>query len=511
MGEVESRRPSERLQDSRLARWLFPAHIKQLRVLEEELFEHSQQMALRLRRVENQNRQLLNEDIGQYKNRWANLALGDYNPDTITYEEYKKMAKYDSQVIAGFDLLQMGVLMKPWRIRHNDEVLVKEISNALKTLRYPSFRDAMKQMMTAIIYGFSATEVVFEEYGGYWFPRHKNGLKTFDPENIRFYSDEFGNLVNLKQRTFISSQNRPSIWGTGIDLPLERTLIWSHEKQFGNWYGTSLLQGCYKNWYIKDCMLKFANIAYERFGSPILMGVAGNIKDMATISEAIAHLYARSQAVIVKRDEKDPTGIEVLESRRKEMPFDRYIRYHDEMILRRMLIGQRIFEGGGGVYGPKVPLDIIFMRFEDFRLELVDLINDLLRLICDLNFDVKGEYPRLEFAPLTTMDQQQLRQSIYDAIDRGVIEKDEPWVRDELGFPEHQRPKGGKKKEDEDEEEEEDGKGPTRPPAGGPRPPEVAAELDALLEEKYWEWKNHRTEALRELGLEEEEEDEGVW
>lgn len=506
MGEVEStesRRPSERLEDSRLARWLFPSHIKQLQVLEEELYDRSNQMALRLRRVESQNRQLLNEDVGQYKNRWVNLASGDYNPDTITFDEYKKMSRYDSQVIAGFDLIQMGVLMKPWRIRHSDAEIVKELTNALNALRYPSFREAMKQMMSAISFGFSVTEIVFEEYGGHWFPRHDNGLKTFDPDTIRFYSDEHGNLKNIQQRTFVAGSGRPSIWGTGIELPLERSLIWSHEKYFGNWYGTPLLQGCYKNWFIKDAMLKFANIAYERFGSPILMGIAKNVKDMGTISEAIQKLYARSQAVIVKRDEKDPTAIEVLESRRKEMPFDRYIRYHDEMILRRMLIGQRIFEGGGGVYGPKVPLDIIFMRFEDFRLELVDVINDLLRIIVDLNFDVKSDYPKLEFAPLTTMDQQQLRQSIYDAIDRGVIEQDEPWVRDELGFPERQGPR--KKKEDDEDED----KGPSIPPAKGPRPDEVAAgELDAVLEAKYWEWKNRREEELRRMGLDEDEVEE---
>jgi hypothetical protein len=509
MGEVESvesrRRPSEKLQDSWLARWLFPQHVEELRALEGELFEHTQQLTLRLQKVQSQNRQLLDEDIGQYKNRWVNLASGDYNPDTITFTEYKKMASYDAQVLAGWDLIQMGVLMKPWRVRHKDEEITKALTQAFNNLRYPSFRDAMKQMMSAIIYGFSVTEIVFDEYGGNWFPRRNNGLKTFDPETVRFFSDEFGNLQSIQQYSFISQRARGTIptgamsWGTGIPLPLDRTLIWSHEKHFGNWYGTPLLQGCYKNWYIKDAMLKFANIAYERFGSPILMGIAANIKDMGTISEAIEHLYARSQAVIVKRDEKDPTGIEVLESRRKEMPFDRYIRYHDEMLLRRMLIGQRIFEGGGGVYGPKVPLDIIFMRFEDFRLELIDVVNDLIRTIVDLNWDVKGEYPRLEFAPLTTMDQQQLRQSIYDAIDRGVIDREEPWVRDELGFPEHQTPT---------KKVPPPAKGPGLPPAAGPREPTEGEELDTLIAQKFQEWRAQKQEELRQMGLDEGDEEE---
>ena len=503
MGEVENfSKPSKKLQESRLARWFFPNYIQELQTMEDQMFSTAQnvnaELTLRLQRVEAQNRQLLNEDVGQYRDRWLNLASGDYNPDTIGFDEYKKMSDYDAQVIAGFDLIQMGVLMKPWRIRHKDEKLVDYLTKSLRNLRYPSFREAMKEMMKAIIFGSSVTEVVFDEYNGWWLPRHVNGLKTFDPERIRFFSDAYGNLLKIQQYGYLTDQPAQyyNTLGTGgIDLPLERCLIWSHEKRHGNWYGNALLKGCYKNWYIKDTMLKFANIAYERFGSPILLGTAQNVQDMAKIGEAIEHLYARSQAVIVKRDDKDPTKIEVLESKRKEMPFDQYIRYHDEMILRRMLIGQRLFEGGGGTYGPKVPLDIIFMRFEDFRMELMDVINDLLRMIVDLNWPV-DEYPRLEFAPLTTLDQQQIRQSIYDAIDRKVVDKDEPWVRDELGFPEYRKPlqriPGV----------------PELPNNKKPNQNEEADRLDSLIEEQYWLMKQGKSGALDDDEDEEEEEGE---
>lgn len=489
MGEIERDlkegiiRPSQKLRDNFLARWIMPNYISELTALEDQLFTKARdtvnQMNLQLERVQRQNRQLLNTDIGLYKNRWANLAQGDYNPDTISFDEYKKMGTYDAQVIAGIDLIQMGVLMKPWRIRCKNTEIVEELTKALQQLRYPSFRDAMKQMMNAIFLGFSVTEIVFEQYGRYWFPRHSNGLKTFDPEYIRFHSDEYGNLEGVQQR----------LGGSNIWLPMDRTVIWSHEKLYGNWYGNALLKGCYKNWYIKDAMLKFANIAYERFGAPILMGIVKNVSDLEQMSENIEHLYARSQAVIVKRDEKDPTDVTVLESRRKEMPFDTYIRYHDEMILRRMLIGQRLFEGGGGTYGPKVPLDIIFMRFEDFRMELVDAVNDMLRIIVDLNWKAEGDYPKLEFAPLTTADQQQLRQSIYEAIDRGIVLKDEPWVRDELGFREYQEPL----RRLPSPEEKPEGGGREKPSAETDE--ETEAKIDAMLEESFREMKRKREEA----------------
>lgn len=399
----------------------------------DELVEENETLAMRLARVTKQRDRLAN-DVGLMKaTTWKNLLIGDYNPDKVSLDEYVKMMNYDSQVRAGFDLIEMGVLMKPWRIRHPDEEVVGILTAGLQQMRNPSLRSAMKEMLTAICYGYSVTEIVFDDYRGkYWLPRKLNGLKTFDPQYIKFYSDEYGSLKKVQQQ----------IGGNSVYLPLNRTLVWSHDKKYGNWYGESILRACYKNWFIKDAMLKFANIAYERFGAPIMLGFASTIKDQNSVEEAIEHLFAYSQATILKRDADDPTDIKVLESRRAEMPFDRYINYQDEMILRRMLIGQKLFEGGGGVYGPKVPFDIILMRFEDFRLELIEVMNEMLQIVVDLNWSLEVA-PRFDFAPLTTSDMASLRQSIFDALDREILELpvDEDWIRQELGFPQKQRAK----------------------------------------------------------------------
>ncbi len=394
-----------------------------------EMVENYDTISLRLQRM-TQQRDKLSEDVGAYKaTQWANLAIGDYNPELVDFAEYTKMMN-DAQVRAGFDLIEMGVLMKPWKIRHPDPDVVTALTLNLERLIYPGFRNAMKEMLTALEYGFSVTEIVFEDYKGNWLIRKANGLKTLDPQYIKFFSDPYGNLEKIEER----------IGGNRIELPLERELVWSHNRKFGNWYGESLLRACYKNWFIKDAMLKFANIAYERFGSPILMGVAPTPGDMDNVLETMEHLYARSQGVLLKRNAKDTTAIEIIESKRRQMPFDSYIRYQDEMILRRMLIGQKLFEGGGGTYGPKVPFDIILMRFEDFRLELTGTVNQMLTFIGELNWELEV-HPKLVFAPLTTMDMAAIRSTIMESIERGIIEKGEPWIRDELGFPPQEQKK----------------------------------------------------------------------
>jgi len=336
MGEVEKVRRRFNVSGWRgsVVKRLTGVDLQQLEGFENDFVETIQ----RLQRV-TQQRDVLRDEVGRYKSTtWDGLLVGDYNPEEIGFDEYKKMLNYDSQVIAGWDLITMGVLMKGWRIKHPNPKIAASLTTALNRLIMPNARDAMKEMAKAIAYGFTVTEVVFEEWKGMWVPRQKNGLKTLDPQYIKFYSDAYGNLYKIEQR----------IGGERVNLPLFRTLVWTHEKEWGNFYGKSILRGCYKNWFIKDAMLKFANIAYERFGSPSLLGIARNITEKDQILEQLEHLYARSQGVIVKHDENDPTDIKVIESSRSEMPFDRYIQYQDEMILRRMLIGQRIFEGGGG-------------------------------------------------------------------------------------------------------------------------------------------------------------------
>lgn len=438
MGEITSSRWD--IVRRRLAQWAMPSSDwERIQTYEERLYD----AALQLQRAGSQIRQLT-QDTGRYKIGWNNLAVGEYNPETISLDEYKKMTNYDAQVIAGFEIIQMGVLMKPWRIIHPDQEIALTLEKALQRMKRPTLRDSMKEQLKAILYGYSVTEIVFDDYKGWWMPRQLNGLKTFDPVKIKFFPDDFGNLLKCELE----------VMGLQIALPLDRTLIWTHDKEWGNWYGKSILRGCYKNWFIKDAMLKFANIAYEHFGSPLFLGISSTLKDMTTISEAIQHLFARSQAVIRKADANDPTDIKIIESKRSEMPFDRYIRYHEEMILRRMLISERLFEGGGGVYGPKVPFDLLLMRFEDYRINLVEQINELLQITTDLNWSV-DVYPRFEFAPLTSLDQQAIVNKIFEAIDKRIIFRTEPWIREQLGFPvlpdDFKLP-------DEEEEEDEDAK-----------------------------------------------------
>jgi len=332
------------------------------------------------------------KETGLYRSEtWANLVIGDYNPDKISLETYKKMVDFDSQVRKGLDILEMGVLYVPWEIKHSNQEIKDFVTWSLKRMRHPTFEEALREIMSAIPYGFSVTESVWEYVEGKkkWSVRKDLGLKTFDPENITFFSDPMSHLKKVELKADAET----------IPLPMDRLIVYSYNKKFGNWYGESILRACYKNWFIKDNMLKFANIAFERFGAPIMLGISKDITSKAEVLGVLEHLFARSVGVVVKKGEEDPTDIKVLESRRASMPFMDYINYHDRMILERMLIGETLLKGGGGVYGPKMPYEILNHRLQEIRRGVSGALSDLLDMLVNLNFDT-DEPAELVFGPI---------------------------------------------------------------------------------------------------------------
>jgi hypothetical protein len=336
-------------------------------------------LAARTESLNKREKRIAETEEGLFKAPWEALGLGDYNPDKIGIDTYDKMINYDSQVRKGLDILEMGVLYVPWEIKHPDPAIVEFLTWSLKRLRHPTFTEALREIMSAIGYGFSVTESIWEyaPEKKKWTLRQNLGLKTLDPLKITFYTDSKGHLLKIGQK----------IGGSDNDLPLDRTIVFSYNKKFGNWYGESLLRACYKNWFIKDNMLKFANIAFERFGAPIMLGVAKDLSSQSQVLDTLEHLYARSVAVLTKRGEDDPSDIRVLESKRASMPFMDYINYHDRMILERMLIGETLLKGGGGVYGPKMPYEILNHRLDEIRRGISGALSDVLDMLVDLNFD----------------------------------------------------------------------------------------------------------------------------
>ena len=123
-------------------------------------------------------------------------------------------------------------------------------------------------------------------------------------------------------------------WGT-TPIPISRLVVYSHEREGANWMGESLLRPAYKNWVIKDRLLRVQAQTIDRngMGIPVYEDAPGN-RFMDDGRKIVAGYRSgeNSHAAIPNQAKIRLVGVEgALPD--AEPP----IRYHDEQIARAVL------------------------------------------------------------------------------------------------------------------------------------------------------------------------------
>jgi hypothetical protein len=121
----------------------------------------------------------------------------------------------------------------------------------------------------------------------------------------------------------------------GVELPVDRLVAYVHAKKGGNWIGRSLLRPAYKNWLLKDRLLRTQAQTVERngMGIPVYTG-AEDETDLDPGQEIATGVRAgdNSGAAIPYGAKLDLMGVT------GTLPdADTPIRYHDEQIARAVL------------------------------------------------------------------------------------------------------------------------------------------------------------------------------
>lgn len=134
-----------------------------------------------------------------------------------------------------------------------------------------------------------------------------------------------GGLVSIEQAA-----------GAGkVVIPVSRLVAYVHEREGGNWLGTSILRPAYKHWIIKDRLLRVQAQTIDRngMGIPVYEAAAGEVSlDNGLQLAKDVRAGDNSGAAVpngAKLDLKGVTGT---------LPdADPAIRYHDEQIARAVL------------------------------------------------------------------------------------------------------------------------------------------------------------------------------
>ncbi|WP_144498287.1 phage portal protein family protein [Bacillus paralicheniformis] len=365
---------------------------------------------------------MLAREIGIYKDTtYERPDQEDFNPGDFDLDVYDKMLN-DGKVKAAVDMIKLSATARGFNVVGDDAETKRyaDFINENFELIHGNMEDVIGEMLTALEYGYSATEKVFEQKDGKIILKK---MKTLDPHSITVKTNWFGDLEWIMQR----------IGSKQIKIPASKILWYAHDKRFGNPYGQSVLRTVYKHWYIKDKMYRFANIAYERYGTPLLIGNVADAKDVSKMEKLLRKINGLTGLAISGGDE-----IKAIQGSNAD--FVGYIEHHDRMIMEGLLVPPMLLglsRGQSGSYALSGnQFDIFLIRLEALQRDLKSIIEEqVIRPLIDLNFPNVKKYPSFTFKPFTDEDITKLADVFDKMITAQVVDPTEEWIREQLGFP----------------------------------------------------------------------------
>lgn len=239
-----------------------------------------------------------------------------------------------------------------------------------------------------------------------------------------------GGLVSIKQRA-------PAAMKDPIEIPVDRLVAYIHEQENGGWLGRSLLRSCWKNWLIKDRLLRVQAQSIERNGLGVPVYEGASAQEDLSKGLAIAQSYRAgdtSGAAIPNGAKLTLRGVE------GQIPdATAAVRYHDEQIARAVLAH---FLNLGTQTGSWA-LGTTFADFFTMSLQTVaDTVADVathhvVEDLVDLNWGEDEPAPRVVCDDIGN-NRQLTADAIRVLVDSGVLRTDrdlEEFVRSVYGLP----------------------------------------------------------------------------
>lgn len=240
-----------------------------------------------------------------------------------------------------------------------------------------------------------------------------------------------GGLESIEQYAPVGAQT------VSLTIPVSRLVAYVHEREGGNWLGESVLRPAYKNWLIKDRLLRVQAQTVDRngMGVPLYEG-AENEKDLTKGTELAKAWRSGDNAGAAI-----PHGAKLLlRGVEGDLPdADKPIRYHDEQIARAVLAH---FLNLGTQTGSWA-LGTTFADFFVFSLQtLAEHVADtanahVVEDLVDVNFGEQEPAPRIVFDEIGSKHDA-TAQAIKMLIDAGAVFPDrqlEEYLRTAFGLP----------------------------------------------------------------------------
>ncbi|MDR2582072.1 MAG: DUF935 domain-containing protein [Fibromonadaceae bacterium] len=324
------------------------------------------------------------------------------NPDTVLREQGGRIQVYrdmkDGHLGSVRRKRHAGVSSKSWSLQSGQGSYEK--ARSVEThLWNIGLRDAIKQMMKALDFGYQVTEIVWENVNGMLLP----SMLIDKPQEL-FRFSKAGELE------FTNEKNGP--------IPPYKFLLVRNNATSGNPYGEALLSECFYPLAFKKGGLQFWLMFAEKFGLPKAVGKIPPSSSQTEIDNLTKVLYGlvRDACAVIS----DNGSIELLESKTSgTLPYESIVRWADremsKAFLGETLTTEQTDSGGTRALG-EVHNDVRAELTTDDCAMVEAAFNTLLKWIWEINWPLDAEIPWFQFAQPKDMQTGELERDkkLYD-------------------------------------------------------------------------------------------------
>jgi len=400
--------------------------------------------------------------LNEYAQYWDDCTL---NPDKLIdkkgWDFVKEMAA-DDTIHSCLEIKKIGRLSTDYNIEpagesQEDKKIAEFVKYSLEHMQ-GTFVDVLKNIYSAIEFGFSVSEINWQQYTeGEWkgFIGLKS-IKTRDQKHIVFKTDKHGNIEEvIQKRDYISNLKKD------VHIPRNKCIVYTPNATSSNPYGEPELKFVFKPYLAKKWVVRFWNIALERFGAGITIGTytEGMQGQKTYLENVLRNLQSKTEIVKpdgIDIDFKNPmTG--------GKMAYEFALEKHETAIARALLIPDLIgfskFTKGSFALGKK-HFDVFLWVLKKLGRDTEETIVDeqIIKPMVYMNFGRNVKIPHYKFTPLTEDDKSSLLEQVKNLTEAGIINatpEDEVYIRKLIPLPTRELTDIKKDKEEKDKKAEE--------------------------------------------------------
>lgn len=352
-------------------------------------------------------------------------SLFDRRDKTIPYEVGRSILR-DTQVATGAEILKYLLSSKQWILTNTDEEDTRAYDLILEMLSNmdTELGTIVKQMTSAILWGFSVHERLYDVKDGWLIIRDLVPLHIKTLQNHPFVYDDDGELVAIHQQAN----------GINVDIPTNKILLYAYNTFYDEHTGNGLLYDFLPIVEDKENLMDWLMTFAEKNGSPTLYGKTDNPTSRDELLEAFDDVSEGSTGITVGINDE----VGVLESSHKGETYFSTLQYKDNQIFRRMFIGNLLMGDNSqtGTYAQsQTQLEFGSMVFDGILEEIANTIQDqIIKPIIEFNFGSQVKAPVISFDKFSNGDMQKLFSILTPLMQNGVVDTENTAVQESIAL-----------------------------------------------------------------------------